>query len=139
MNYKFKYPPILIGGRAMEYYKLRKSGKDIDYIVHPYDYNKLKKLCSSDLIVSNSSKKAESLTYSGGKIPIDYYLHIYQYDYSCLKNHCLVLSKPIKHLVISLQDMILIKSMTAFDKKPFLKAKSKHLNDISLVVNHLLK
>ena len=29
LDYKFKYKPLLIGGKAMEYYGLRKAGVDI--------------------------------------------------------------------------------------------------------------
>ncbi len=40
----FADKPILIGGRAMEYYDIRKSGKDIDMIVSNADYLKLASL-----------------------------------------------------------------------------------------------
>jgi len=33
LNYSFNKKPLLIGGSAMEYYGLRKAGKDIDLIV----------------------------------------------------------------------------------------------------------
>jgi hypothetical protein len=33
INHKFKKPPIIIGGMAMEYYEMRKSGEDIDLVV----------------------------------------------------------------------------------------------------------
>ena len=29
LDYKFKYKPLIIGGKAMEYYGLRKAGVDI--------------------------------------------------------------------------------------------------------------
>ena len=50
-KYKFKYPPILVGGKAMEYYNLRKTGHDIDYIISKYDYNKLSKI--QEKIINN--------------------------------------------------------------------------------------
>jgi len=40
-NLHFKKNPILIGGMAMEYYGLRKSGADIDLIVCDEDYQAL--------------------------------------------------------------------------------------------------
>jgi len=43
LNYKFKKKPLLVGGKAMEYYGLRKAGEDIDFIVTKKDYNKLAK------------------------------------------------------------------------------------------------
>ena len=41
LNYEFQYKPLLIGGKAMEYYGLRKAGKDIDLVVHPQDHANL--------------------------------------------------------------------------------------------------
>ena len=38
LNYKFRYKPLLIGGKAMEYYGLRKAGDDVDLVVHPDDH-----------------------------------------------------------------------------------------------------
>ena len=40
-NFKFKNPPILVGGKAMEFYGLRKAGDDIDYIISNRLYMKL--------------------------------------------------------------------------------------------------
>ena len=41
LDYIFTYKPLLIGGKAMEYYGLRKAGKDIDLVVHPQDHANL--------------------------------------------------------------------------------------------------
>jgi len=38
LDYKFKTKPLLIGGKAKEYYGIRKSGKDTDLIVTEEDY-----------------------------------------------------------------------------------------------------
>ena len=40
----FSEKPVLVGGRAMEYYGLRKSGEDVDLIVTDEDYQALAKL-----------------------------------------------------------------------------------------------
>lgn len=37
----FSEKPVLIGGRAMEYYEMRKSGEDIDLVITDNDYQKL--------------------------------------------------------------------------------------------------
>ena len=42
LEYKFIHKPLLIGGKAMEYYGLRKSGLDIDFVIHDEDHNILK-------------------------------------------------------------------------------------------------
>ena len=38
LGYKFKSKPVLVGGKAKEYYGVRKSGKDTDLIVTEEDY-----------------------------------------------------------------------------------------------------
>ena len=38
LEYTFHHKPLLIGGRAMEYYGLRKAGADVDLVVHPNDH-----------------------------------------------------------------------------------------------------
>ncbi len=40
-NFKFSKAPIVIGGMAMEYYGIRKSGADIDLVICDEDYQKL--------------------------------------------------------------------------------------------------
>ena len=39
--YRFKSKPLLIGGAAMEHYRLRKRGADIDLVVTEEDYQAL--------------------------------------------------------------------------------------------------
>lgn len=44
LKHKFKTKPLLIGGKAMEYYGLRKAGNDIDFVVIKKDFDNLAKL-----------------------------------------------------------------------------------------------
>lgn len=41
MDHPFEKPPIIIGGMAMEYYGMRKSGADIDLVICDADYQHL--------------------------------------------------------------------------------------------------
>lgn len=43
LAYTFKYKPLLVGGKAMEYYGLRKTGNDIDLIAQRDDIVELTK------------------------------------------------------------------------------------------------
>lgn len=43
-GYEFKQKPLIVGGKAKEYYGVRQAGKDIDLIVMPEDYEGLAKL-----------------------------------------------------------------------------------------------
>jgi hypothetical protein len=38
LDYSFQSKPLLIGGKAMEYYGLRQAGADIDFVITPQDY-----------------------------------------------------------------------------------------------------
>lgn len=57
--YDFEYKPLLIGGKALEYYGVRESDHDFDFLIHPDDYDRLamkyadhRKEISGDLGVS---------------------------------------------------------------------------------------
>jgi len=41
LNFTFSSPPLLIGGMAMQYYGLRQSGADIDFVITRADYARL--------------------------------------------------------------------------------------------------
>jgi hypothetical protein len=41
LNFTFTTPPLLIGGMAMEYYGLRPSGADVDFVITAEDYDRL--------------------------------------------------------------------------------------------------
>ena len=44
LDYTFQRKPLLVGGKAMEYYGLRPSGADIDFIADPADvYNLIRR------------------------------------------------------------------------------------------------
>ena len=42
--YRFRLKPLLIGGKAMEHYDLRRAGDDIDFVVSAEDYSALANL-----------------------------------------------------------------------------------------------
>jgi hypothetical protein len=42
LNYSFIDKPLLVGGKALEYYGIRKAGHDIDFVVSSIDHNNLK-------------------------------------------------------------------------------------------------
>ena len=44
LNYAFLSKPLLIGGKAMEYYGLRQAGNDIDFVITAEDYKQLSHL-----------------------------------------------------------------------------------------------
>lgn len=41
LNFEFSSKPLLIGGKAMEYYQIRESGQDVDFVISGEDYEQL--------------------------------------------------------------------------------------------------
>ena len=41
LDFTFQTSPLLIGGKAMEYYGLRQAGNDIDFVITSADYQRL--------------------------------------------------------------------------------------------------
>ncbi len=41
LNFNFTTPPLLIGGKAMEFYNLRPAGADVDFVITTEDYERL--------------------------------------------------------------------------------------------------
>jgi len=41
LNFEFSSKPLLIGGKAMEYYQIREAGNDIDFVITEEDYERL--------------------------------------------------------------------------------------------------
>ncbi len=41
LNFTFSSPPLLIGGKAMEFYGLRPAGADVDFVIPRADYTRL--------------------------------------------------------------------------------------------------
>lgn len=50
LNYHFMTPPLLVGGMAMEFYDLRKTGADIDFIITPEDHANLVRIYPDHII-----------------------------------------------------------------------------------------
>lgn len=50
LGYTFKTKPLLIGGKAMEFYGLRKAGTDIDFVITHVDYASLSKMYPKNLL-----------------------------------------------------------------------------------------
>lgn len=49
LDFVFLSKPLLIGGKAMEYYGLRQAGRDIDFVITAEDYERLAQQYPDDL------------------------------------------------------------------------------------------
>lgn len=121
LNYTFQDKPFLIGGRAMEYYGLRKSGSDIDLVISARDHDNLKR------------QYPDHIKDLYGDIGIcEYEFEIWnqicRYDYAGLKDGAV---EEASFLVISLERLLFLKTLAIKEEK--------YYKDVLLLVDEILK
>jgi len=121
LNYDFLYKPLVIGGKAMEYYGLRKAGLDIDFVIHTEDHNNLK------------IKYPNNIKDLYGDIGIcEYGFEIWNqictFDYEYLKINAI---EENEYKVISLEKLLFLKALAM--------EIPKYHNDLKLVVELIKK
>ena len=121
LNYSFKKKPLLVGGMAMEYYGLRKSGADIDFIASQEDVLELIKLYPN---------RVKDLWGDIGVCPFEFEIwkSICYFDYSYYKEMAI---EKDSYLIISLEKLLIMKMLA--------NKKEKNLKDTSLIINLMLK
>lgn len=101
LNYTFSKKPLLVGGKAMEYYGLRQSGADIDFIADKEDvYNLIKRY----------PERVKDLWGDLGVCP---------YEFEIWKSICLLTYDDLcqnamdegDYLVISLEKLLIMKAL----------------------------
>ena len=121
LQYTFIHKPLLFGGKAMEYYGLRKAGADIDLVIHEQDHRAL------------LSKYPDNVKDLYGDIGIcefgfEIWNQICTFDYEHLRSNAI--EEP-DFLVVSLERLL------------FLKALAMHIpkyhDDLEMVVGLVLK
>ncbi len=121
LNYQFRDKPLLIGGKAMEYYGLRKSGADIDFVISRRDHANLK------------CKYPDHVKDLYGDIGIcefefEIWNQICRYDYEELKEGAI---EESSFLVISLERLLFLKTLAIKEEK--------YYRDVLLLVDEILK
>ena len=131
-NYKFEKKPLVVGGLAMEYYGLRKTGHDYDYMVSKKDWKKLKKLHPKKInLFGGKTEKDLDATINLKKEKVDLISTLYQHNYNDLVKGAI---NKDKYKIISLEKLLYIKTIDAVFKNT---KKSK--NDQILMVNDIIK
>jgi hypothetical protein len=120
-DYKFINKPLIIGGKAMEYYGMRKAGLDIDLVIHNEDHKILKE------------KYPNSIKDLYGDIGIcEYGFEIWNqictFDYGYLKENAI---EERDYLIVSLEKLLFLKALAM--KEP------KFREDLELIVKLVLK
>jgi hypothetical protein len=121
LNYSFQKKPLLVGGMAMEYYGLRKSGADIDFIAEKEDvYN----------LIQRYPQRVKDLWGDLGVCPFEFEI----WKSICLFTHADLRENAIdagEYLVISREKLLLLKS--------FAMHIEKYKLDVQLLVQDLQK
>lgn len=121
LNYSFKNKPILVGGKAMEYYGLRTSGKDIDLIATEEDVIELIKLYPH---------RVKDLSGDLGVCPFQFEIWktICYFDYSFYKEKAI---EKNEYFIISLEKLLVMKALAM--------KKDKYMKDLTLIVDFILR
>lgn len=121
LAYPFQEKPLLIGGKAMEYYGLRKAGADIDLVVSLNDHANLKKQYPDHI---------QDLYGDIGICEFEFELwnQICRYDYQELKVAAI---EEADVLVISLEKLLFLKTLAI--------KEDKYYQDVLLLVDEILK
>jgi hypothetical protein len=119
LQFTFSKKPLLVGGKAMEYYGLRKAGEDIDFVVPKEDLVKLLEMYPEQL---KNLQEDLGVALQGFEIwkTIDYF------DYDYLSQNAI---EESNYLVISLEKLLLQKAMAMH--------KPKYHEDLELVVKRI--
>lgn len=120
LGYRFKTPPLLIGGMAMEYYGLRAAGADIDFVVTRDDYAGLAALYPTQL---------QELAGDLGVVHerFELWTSAYRFDYDALAVDAI---DSGAYRVISLEKLLLLKALSM--------AQAKSAIDMLLLVDRIL-
>jgi len=123
LNYTFHHKPLLIGGKAMEYYELRKAGNDVDFVLALEDYEGLKE-------VYPEPKYHRDLFGDLGVIVHEFEL----WKCICLFNYDFLSEKAIEkeeYLIVSLEKLLFLKALAMKEEK--------YHKDLELLVQKILK
>ncbi len=121
LSYRFQHKPLLIGGCAMEYYGLRKTGADIDLVIASVDHENLKRLYPDHI---------KDLYGDIGICEFDFEIwnQICRFDYDDLKVGAI---ETPDLLIISLERLLFLKTLAI--------RHEKYYNDVLLLVDEILK
>ena len=121
LQYAFLHKPLLIGGKAMEYYGLRKAGADIDLVVHEEDH------CA---LLSSYPHNVKDLAGDIGICEFGYEIwnQICRFDYEYLRSNAI---EEASFLVVSLERLLFLKALAI--------QIPKYRKDLEMVVGLVLR
>ena len=122
IKYTFHHKPLLIGGKAMEYYDLRKAGDDVDFVVMIQDYEGLKEA------YPEPEYQRDIFGDLGVTInKLEYWKCICRFEYEFLAEQAI---EKEEYLIISLEKLLFLKALAM--------SKRKYHKDLKLIVQKIL-
>lgn len=121
LNYAFRRKPLLVGGKAMEYYGLRQAGADIDFIADAGDVYRL---------IERYPGRVKDLWGDLGVCPFEFEI----WKSICLLTYADLCENAVDegdYLVIALEKLLLLKA--------FAMHIEKYRSDLQLIVQELQK
>lgn len=119
LDYTFSRKPLVVGGRAMEYYGLRKSGRDIDLVAPSEDIAAL---------IQRYPERVKDLWGDLGVCPG---------DYEIWKTICLLDYNTLRKGAIELEYVLMISLEMLLHMKALAIEVEKYLQDTKLVVRRI--
>jgi hypothetical protein len=121
LNFDFQNKPLLIGGKAMEYYGIRKAGKDIDFVIAASDHKRL---------VVQHPDHIKDLFGDIGIIEYEFEIWntICTFDYDNIRAEAV---EEDDYLVVSIEKLLMLKAIA-------MKADEKYRRDVELIADYIL-
>jgi hypothetical protein len=119
LNFEFQDKPLLFGGKAMEYYELRKAGADIDFIISARDHEELKKQYPNNI-------KDVFGDIGICEFEFEIWNQVCMFDYEYLKQNAI---EKEEYLVIALDKHLVLKALAM--------NVEKYKKDFNLLVNYI--
>ena len=113
LSHSFRRKPLLVGGKAMEYYGLRQAGPDIDFLADPQDVRHL---------ITLHPTRVKDLWGDRGVCPL---------DFAIWANICLLTYDDLAPEAIDEGDYLVMKVLAMH--------KGKYLKDTQLIVQRILR
>lgn len=121
LNHTFSKKPLLVGGKAMEYYGLRKAGADIDFVAAEVDVIAL---------IKQYPDRVKDLWGDLGICPFEFEIWrtICSFDYEYFKEGA---EDKGDYLIVSLEKLLFMRALAM--------KKEKYMKDLELIVDGILK
>lgn len=121
LDYTFLDKPLLVGGMAMEYYGLRKTGADIDLVISVKDHARLKLQYPDHIKDLYGDIGICEFTF-------EIWNQICRYDYEDLRTDAI---EEADLLIISLEKLLFLKTLAI--------KQEKYYQDVLLLVDEILR